>query len=189
MKTKVAVILGSPSGRSSSSELAKAVVGSLSDRNPEVETFVLNDLSAKGCQACFSCKTVSEGCILNDDLTPVLNAALDADLTIVATPIYIGEVTSQLKVFIDRSFSWFKPDYLESSNPSRVGKGKTLILIVTQGDPDREVYSRNIEFYARYFGNHGFSVKTFLAEGLMPGDFAAERPRLLKEAAALAKGV
>ena len=157
----------------------------MAPKKPEVSTFVLNDLDIRGCQACFACKKGKEACVVKDDLAKVLEAASESDLVVAATPIFIGEVTSQMKIFIDRTYSWFKPDFVSSASPSRMGKGKTLILIVTQGDPDRGAYQRSVDFYAGYFSRHGFEVKTFLAAGLQNDDIALTRPELLREAAAL----
>ena len=35
------------------------------------------------------------------------------------TPTYYGNVSSQLKAFIDRTYSWLKPDYLSNPATSR----------------------------------------------------------------------
>ena len=39
--------------------------------------------------------------MLNDDLTEVLAAVAAADLLLLATPVYFGEISSQLKGFHD----------------------------------------------------------------------------------------
>jgi multimeric flavodoxin WrbA len=186
---RVSVILGSPRRGSNSAKLAEAVVAALEEKKPEVSTFRLNDLKIRGCQACFACKTKAEACVIEDDLARVLAASSESDLVILASPIFIGEITAQMKIFVDRSYSWFKPDFVQNPSPSRVGKGKTLILIVTQGDPDKGAYKRNLDFYAGYFSNHGFAVKTFLAAGLQKEDIALEKPELLEAAKELAKAV
>jgi multimeric flavodoxin WrbA len=77
-----------------------------------------------------------------------------------ASPIYFGEVTSQLKGFIDRTFSYFVPDYAGNPNPSRLAPGKRLVFIQTQGQPDEKLYADVYPRYEYYFrwskfeGNH-----------------------------------
>jgi multimeric flavodoxin WrbA len=166
--------------------LADAVVAALAGRQPEVSRFVLNDLKIRGCQSCFSCKTRTEACVLNDDLVPVLGAVAAADLVVAATPVYIGEVSAQLKLFIDRSYSWYTPDFRTSPSPSRLAPGKTLVLVVTQGHPDPEAYRRNLDFYSGYFSSHGFKVRLLQGVGLQAEDVAEARPDLMEAAAALA---
>ncbi|MDR1110949.1 MAG: flavodoxin family protein [Deltaproteobacteria bacterium] len=183
---KIAVILGSPRLESNSGKLAQAAVSALSGRNPEVETFRLNDLRYRGCQGCFGCKTKAAFCVLKDDLARVLSAVAAADLAIVASPVYIGEITAQLKGFIDRSFSWYKPDFKSSSEPSRLDPGKKLIFVLTQGNPDREAYGRALDAYLAYFGSHGFKAVPFVAT-VGTDDLASAHPGLLEEIAALAR--
>ncbi len=49
--------------------------------------------------------------MLKDDLAEVLDAIRDAEVLVMATPIYFAEISSQLKTFIDRTFSYLVPDY------------------------------------------------------------------------------
>jgi multimeric flavodoxin WrbA len=183
---RVTVILGSPREGSNSAALAEAVVESLSDRSPEVDRFKLNRLRVRGCQACFACKKGSETCVIKDDLAQVLQSAAEADLVVLATPVYIGEITAQAKLFVDRTYSWFKPGFVGLDRPGKLKEGKSLILVVTQGNPDESAYRRNVEFYRDYFQNQGFKVKTLIAAGLGDEPVGAARPDLLKAAGALA---
>jgi multimeric flavodoxin WrbA len=185
----VTEILGSPRKGSNSAKLADAVVEALPGDNKQVKRFSLGSLDFSGCKACFSCKNEAEACVIKDDLAEVLSASINSDVVVAASPVYIGEVTSQMKTFIDRTYSWLKPGFVGSDHQSRVPDGKTLILIFTQGNPDRGAYSRIIDAYASYFGSHGFKIKTYLAEGLQDEDIAVAKPHLLKEAAALAEGL
>ena len=184
---RTTVIFGSPRRGSNSAKLAEAVVGGLSDRRNEVSRFVLNDLKIRPCQSCYGCKTKSQECVLKDDLTEVLAAAAGADLVVVATPVYIGDVSAQLKLFLDRTYSWIQPGEKRGDYSSRVAPGKRLVLVVTQGEPDREIYRGRVESYEAYFRRHGFEVRTLLGAGLHTEDVAAANPELLEAAAALAK--
>jgi len=85
-----------------------------------------------GCQACYACKTKLDRCILKDDLTPVLEAVKNSDVLVIATPTYYGDVSGQLKCFMDRTYSYLKPDYITNSQPSRLAPGKKLVFIITR---------------------------------------------------------
>jgi multimeric flavodoxin WrbA len=79
-----------------------------------------------------TCKTKLDRCVLKDDLSEVLDAVRETDILVMATPVYYGEVSSQLKGFIDRTFSFLVPDYTTNPNPSRLQSNKKLVFIQTQ---------------------------------------------------------
>jgi multimeric flavodoxin WrbA len=187
---KVAAVLGSPRKKANSSKLVKAAVKALPKKNLNVKEFHLNALNYKGCQGCFSCKGKSEICVLTDDLTPVLAQAAEADLLILASPVYIGEVTAQLKGFIDRAFSYFKPDWANRPDPSRLAPGKKLIFILTQGVPDQAAYEGPVlGHYQIFFQSLGFTITPFIAPGQGGEDIVAKNPELLEKLASLAAGL
>ncbi|MDR1039319.1 MAG: flavodoxin family protein [Deltaproteobacteria bacterium] len=154
----VVTVLGSPRQESDSTRLADAVAASLTGGAGASARHVLNNLkNVRGCQACQSCKGKTEACVVKDDLAPVLTTAAASDFLIIASPIYIGEITAQLKSFIDRTYSWFLPDFHTNPQPGRL-KGKKALLIFTQGNPDPAAYSRVFEAYRDYFERQGFKA-------------------------------
>jgi multimeric flavodoxin WrbA len=72
----------------------------------------------------------------------------DADLLLLASPVYFGDVTAQLKGFIDRSYSYLKPEYMTSQEPSRLSP-KKLVFVLTQGHPDESLFA---DIFTRYEG-------------------------------------
>jgi multimeric flavodoxin WrbA len=108
---KIAIILGSPSQESNSAKIANKAAEALPGKDKEIRKFEINSISAKGCQACYSCKGRTETCVVLDDILKALSACQAADWVILASPVYIGDVTGQLKLFVDRTFSWYVPDF------------------------------------------------------------------------------
>ena len=162
---KIVSLLGSPRKKSSSSTLAELVTDTLTEQGDTVRTHALNKLSFKGCQGCRACKTTSEQCILKDDLTQVLEDVKQADVLIMATPVYWGDVTAQLKGFIDRSYSYLTPDFMTSEIKHRLPPGKKLVFIQTQGDPNANHFG---DIYPRYNGfweSIGFFTESHLIRG------------------------
>jgi len=100
---------------------------------------------------------------LEDDLTEVLDRLYETDLLLLSTPIYFGDVSGQLKCFIDRLFSLAKPDYLTNPDPIRLPKGKKLVFIQTQ-NADEENYHEVYEKYFGYFKISGFE-DTYVIRG------------------------
>lgn len=101
IKMRVVGISGSPrrSGNTDSL-LNKALEGALSE-GAFVEKIFLNDLSFKPCQACGRCHKTG-ACGVRDDMAVIYRKIDRADAVIIASPIYFGSVTAQLKAMIDR---------------------------------------------------------------------------------------
>lgn len=105
---KIIIINSSPRRNGNTAKLCDAFYKGVvsTDTNPEISTIFLNDLNFKGCQSCFACKLRGSKqygkCSLNDDLTPVLEAVSTADCIVVASPIYLMDVNSSAKAFLER---------------------------------------------------------------------------------------
>ncbi|MDR2200066.1 MAG: flavodoxin family protein [Deltaproteobacteria bacterium] len=173
---KIALILGSPRATSNSAKIAEKAVSALPGGDKEVRKFVINQLGARGCQGCDSCKKKTETCVVKDEMNQVLVACQESDVLVVASPVYIGEISAQLKLFVDRSYAWYKPDFITNPNPSRLPAGKKLLFILTQGNPDPDCYRSGItEKYVNYFSSHGLKCASLAA--VIPHD-----PALVEEA-------
>jgi multimeric flavodoxin WrbA len=71
----------------------------------ETEYIDLFDLSYTGCRSCMACKRKGGErcrCFWKDDLSPVIDHIFAADALIIGSPIYLGDVTSQVHGLIER---------------------------------------------------------------------------------------
>jgi multimeric flavodoxin WrbA len=144
---KIVGLLGSPRYAGNSAIIADRLLATARNLGGEIRKFELNRLTYQGCQGCYACKETLDHCILTDDLAAVLEAVQEADLVVLATPVYYGDVTAQLKGFIDRTFSYHLPDSGTNSSTSRLPTGKKLVFIQTQGHPDA---GRFADIFLRY---------------------------------------
>ena len=144
---KIVCLLGSPRSEGNSATIARSFLESAASLGAESRTFELNKLAYRGCQGCYACKTTLDHCVLNDDLTEVLQAVKEADVVVYASPVYYGDITAQLKGFMDRTFSYLVPDYITNPQPSRLAPGKKLLFILTQGQPDEGMFA---DIFPRY---------------------------------------
>ena len=173
--TRVACLLGSPRD-GNSGRIARRFCERAEDAGAQVEIFPLTDLAFSGCRNLFHCKTGGDRCGLDDDLTPVLEAVRDADILVLATPVYFTDVTSFLKAAIERFFSFFVPDYATNPVKSRLAPGKTLVFIQTQGEPE-SAYRDLMERYAQSFRMLGYATFHLIrAAGIREPDAVADRP-------------
>lgn len=154
---KVLCLMGSPREDGSSTKIADYLLKKLDEKGAQISTFYLSEMFFKDCQGCLMCKTGLEKCVLRDDLTPVLDRVYDSDVLIIASPIYFGEVTSPIKSFIDRTYSFYVPNFATSTSKSRLLPGKKLVFILTQGDTNAELYNDVYQKYSEFLASHQFS--------------------------------
>ena len=166
---KIVSLLGSPRSTSNSSAIANRFLKTAAELGAETRSFELNRLSYRGCQGCYACKTTLDTCVLKDDLAEVLAAVSQADLLLLATPVYYGDITSQLKGFMDRTFSYLVPDYRTNPQPSRLTP-KKLVFVLTQGNPDEALFADIFTRYSMLLKWEGFGDAHLIrACGVGPG--------------------
>jgi multimeric flavodoxin WrbA len=61
----------------------------------------LADKDIAPCDGCFACRAGE--CVHDDDMTPIYEALLRCDGLILASPVYMGLITGQMKVMMDRT--------------------------------------------------------------------------------------
>ena len=137
---KIIIIDGGPRKSMNTAKLlqkfAEGVKSAGSDM--EVKTVRLYDLDYKGCMSCMACKLkgkASNICRFKDALTPVLEEISQADGLVLGSPIYFGEVTGQMRAFLERlAFPWLSyNDYSLTAS-----KRMPVVLVETMnGTPER----------------------------------------------------
>jgi multimeric flavodoxin WrbA len=154
---KVTAIYGSPRTGGNSEVMGDHLVTCLEKSGATVKKFHLNKMNYRGCQGCMGCKAPSsESCVLTDDMTPLLKEIPDTDVLILSSSVYYGDVTSQMKGFIDRIYSFYVPEFWLKENKSRLNPGKKLVFLLAQGNADENLYSDITPKYNRLIGTHGF---------------------------------
>ena len=148
-------LLGSPRRECNSDTMANCFLEEAKTHGASVKRYALSELQYSGCQNLFRCKTDLEHCGLVDDLTPVLHEIAEAQVLVLASPIYFTNISGQLKLAIDRFFSFFVPDYPNARKKSRLSPNRHVILFQTQGEPE-DKYTRILSDYSASFKWLGF---------------------------------
>jgi len=186
---KIVTLLGSPRSGKNSASIANRFTETATQLGAATTTYELNRLAYRGCQGCYACKKTHDHCVLQDDLTEVLNEVQAADLVVLASPVYYGDVTAQLKGFIDRTYSYLKPDYLSNPQPSRLSP-KKLVMVLTQGHPDEALFADIFPRYAGFMQWMGFTEPLLLrACGVGPGSIDAVPEQVLQQAEKAARTI
>ena len=137
---KIIIIDGGPRATfNTASMLKKFAEGASSVSNEiEVKTIRLYALDYKGCMSCMACKIkgkASNVCKFKDALTPVLEEIAQADGLVLGSPIYFGDVTGQMRTFLERlAFPWLSYNDYSMTAPKRM---PVVLLETMNGLPNR----------------------------------------------------
>jgi multimeric flavodoxin WrbA len=103
---KVIAFNGSPRKHWNTAMLLEKALEGANSQGAKTKLIHLYDLNYKGCISCFACKTKggkSYGkCIVTDDLKPIFKKIESADALIFGSPIYLGNVTGEMRSFLER---------------------------------------------------------------------------------------
>jgi multimeric flavodoxin WrbA len=149
---KLLALIGSPRKEGNTTVLVREIIQAAQEQGAQTAIIDLNDLTMRGCQACLHCKKTGR-CILKDDMTPIYEQILDADAVVLATPIYMGGMTGQLKLFIDRLYP-----FVNLNLTSNLPKGKKAALVFTQGQSQADLYASYFQSVAGFLKFLGFEL-------------------------------
>jgi multimeric flavodoxin WrbA len=165
---------GSPRKHWNTAMLLEQALEGAAAKGAETSLVHLYDLHYSGCRSCFGCKTKggkSHGkCAIQDDLTPILDQAGQADALLLGSPIYFWAITGEMKSFLERlMFPFYR--YAKDGDPSASLFPRKIptAFIYTLGAPEE----RMTEFgYDRAIGlNEMFMRRVFgKAESLVSSD-------------------
>ena len=140
MTKKIMIIDGGPRKNfNTASMLQKFAEGAMSVGNDiEVKTVRLYDMDYKGCMSCMACKIkgkASQVCKYKDALTPVLEEIAQADGLVLGSPNYFGEITGQMRAFLERlAFPWLSYNDYSMTAPKKM---PVVLLETMNGLPNR----------------------------------------------------
>lgn len=186
---KIVCLLGSPRPKSNSEIIARGITASAESLGATAKFFRLYKLDYSGCIACMGCKRTSDECVLRDDLTQVLRAIREADVLLVATPVYFAGVTGPVKCAIDRMYSFMPPTYITGGPRTRLEPGKQCVFILTQGAADPQAFAGVSSDYEDFFGPDWFGYETHVVRacGMSERGAAGEDEALMKQVDELAQ--
>ena len=103
---QVTALVGSRRKNGNTAFISRKILEALRTALPSVETelLFLGDFDIRACTGCEGCQK-SWDCIIRDDYAAIVSRIDAADGLILASPTYWYSVTSDMKRFIDRSYS------------------------------------------------------------------------------------
>lgn len=160
--TKIVVFMGSPRKNGYTAQLINRIVEGAKSMEAEVVTYDLNAKGIKGCQGCFYCRS-HEDCATRDTLSPMYEDIKSAHGIILASPIYFGSVSGQVKIWLDRMYPMYSLDF------SPRFPGKKAVSVYAQANPDHSCFRSAIESTNGFLTAYGWEVIESL---LVYGDVA-----------------
>ena len=99
---KVVGIVGSPRIGGNTEQLTQEALRIIGEKGIDTELVRLAEKTILPCTGCDACES-EETCPLDDDLLPLYHRLREANGIILASPVYFGSATPQLKAFMDRA--------------------------------------------------------------------------------------
>lgn len=133
MPKKILIISGSPKKNGNTDILIDWFTQGAKVQGAAVTVVRAALLKAKvnGCSSCRVCQTKKEyGCVIRDEISLVLLQMAEADVIVLATPLYFFSASAQLKIVMDRMFSLYKWDN-RADTMDTILAGKTLVLLAS----------------------------------------------------------
>lgn len=138
----ILVLNGSPRPNGNTAAMVNAFVEGASENGHQITVVDVCRKKIAGCLACEYCHTKGEGrCIQQDDMQEIYPVLEEAEMIVLASPIYYHSFTGQLQCVINRIYALDKPKKL-----------KKAALILSSGSD--HVYCGAIYEYQNSFLNY-----------------------------------
>ena len=136
---KVLILSGSPRKGGNSDLLCDEFARGAIDAGNKVEKIRVAEKKIGYCSACYYCVTSGGVCAKKDDVAEILQKMIDADVIVLASPVYFYSIDAQLKTLIDRTVArWTEV------------KNKEFYYIVTCADDEKASQERTLECFRGY---------------------------------------
>jgi len=133
MSKKILIISSSPRKGGNSDLLCDEFIRGASEAGHKTEKVFLRDKNIHYCIGCGVCNSTAK-CVQSDDMEQILESMVEADVIVLATPVYFYTMDAQLKTLIDRTV----PRYTEMRN-------KEIYYIMTAADEEIEHMQKTVE--------------------------------------------
>lgn len=148
MGKKIIVLNGSPRKNGNTSALVKAFREGAESAGHTVTEFWLGGMKINGCRGCCAGgKNLESPCVQKDDMEQIYPAYKEADVVVLASPLYYWTISGQLKCAFDRLFAVAEcdPSY---TNPRK----ESALLMAAEGNG----FEETVYWYDRLMGHIGW---------------------------------
>ena len=144
---KITVFNGSPRGKKGTTNvIVEEFLEGAAAAGAEIENIFLVEKQIKHCLGCVACWVKTPGkCVQNDDMAELTEKFMGSDISILATPIHIDNLSGILKNFIDRLFPTRMPYFEvhsdgETRHLNRYEQQPKIMMISSCGYPEQSQF-------------------------------------------------
>ena len=147
---KAICIIGSPKANGSTAFWVDRIIEGMKIQEIDISHYVLDKMNIHFCRGCEKCET-NRVCVQKDDMATLIEGILHSDIVLLASPSYWGDVTGQMKVFIDRSL----PLCNAKTGYTPVPPGKIGVAVAVRAGNSVSENQHIINTFRHYFGHLG----------------------------------
>lgn len=125
MNKRVLILSGSPRNGGNSDVLCDEFMRGAIEAGNDTEKIRVSSKNVCPCSACYYCRDHGGECVHKDDMSDILQKMIEADVIVLASPVYFYSIDAQLKAVIDRTVA----RWLEVEN-------KEFYYIITMADEE-----------------------------------------------------
>ena len=126
---RILVLNGSPRLNGNTKQMVEAFRAGAKSAGHQVDVADVCRMKINGCLACEYCHSKGNGsCIQKDDMQEIYDLLKEAEMLVMASPIYYHGISGQLKCVLDRFYS--------AAYPRKPKNLKKVAMILSSGDAD-----------------------------------------------------
>lgn len=185
MGKKIVILNGSPRANGNTKELIQSFTKGAEANGNSVACFDLQKMNIHGCLGCCNGgKDPQSPCVQKDDMIQIYPAYQDADILVLASPMYYWGISGQLKCAFDRLFAVAELD-ANYTNP----KKDCILLMAAEGDTESNLAPVQA-FYEGLCTHLGWkNLGIVYAGGNMAAGDILTKPKQLEQAETLGKSI
>lgn len=147
MMKKILVVQGGGRPNGNTSQLIASFVKGGKEAGHQTEIISLVKNEVKPCLGCFTCQT-GKPCVINDNFNKIVPKLKEADLLVLATPMYYYTFSSRIKSLVERMFSLMPEKYPKDFYSKEYKEPtKDIALLCTAVDSEFWVFEQMVSYY------------------------------------------
>ena len=181
MGKKIVILNGSPRKNGNTTALTAQFIRGAEEAGNTVTEFLLDGMNINGCKGCWQGgKNPDSPCAQKDDMEKIYPVYREADIVVLASPLYYWSISGQLKTAFDRLFA------VAECDPNYRNPKKNCVLIMAAEGAGFEETEHWYDHLEKHIGWKSLG-KVLCGHVTQPGDIQGKKE--LEDAYQLGKSI